>query len=679
MELHKSDRNILIIYWVVAVSTALIALFGVWQLSITNKEAEFLDAEHSARVLAVALAGHAHQIAVKMDVLSAIVIEDEDKIASNGARTRAEALEGRAAAEPAARAIMIVNTNGEITDSSDQALAAQLNEKQIQPVTPFVSADTPTMWFSPPYYLEDTSRNWSGYTFNFNRKIFDKSGKFTGYVSIVLEGQFLYGFYDNLGDRATNAVGLVGSDGVIRASNRRAAVGRNVENLIKVSIRDGDGHQISTSVVDGQEYLFVYSKVASSALYAYVGIRTAPIIYAWAADLIPIILAAIIMLGSLTAGGLMLHKYVKGRRLQLLSARDAAAERRNREFLQAVLNTGGALVAVTDAKGDLVVANPAFYSVFDDVPRADGQSELEFMFSRKLEQLVECLPLQASLTIKDKDGQRREITWTLNSIRHGSEIEHFVAIGFDVTMQRKAELAVYQAGKMIALGEMTTGLAHEIYQPLSTMGMNIDVLKNRIESGVADREFIDGRISEVSKQIKRTVGIIDRMRIFGRKGDLVPQTFSVEEVISDCLVIMQALLDEKGIQIRVDLQTDRDLFADKILVEQILLNLISNAKDSIVSKGGGQSMITIRARDEDGSTIAIDVIDTGTGFSEAHAAQLFDPFFTTKPVGKGTGLGLPLSFGMASDMGGRIEANNVPEGGACFTLFLPSSTAPNAS
>lgn len=678
MELQKSDRNILLTYRVVAISTILVALFGAVQLSIADREAEFLDAERSARVLATALAGHAHQIAVKMDVLSAIVIEDGQLLAEKGGSTRADALEGRAAAEPAARAIIIVNANGKIEASSDDSLAAQLDVRSMQQAASQSPQTNPAVWFSPAYFLTDKSRDWSGYTFNFNRRIFDSTGNFTGYVSIVLDGQFLYGFYDSLGDRHDNALGLVGGDGLIRASNRPNAVGRNVGNLIEAAARDNGARQISTSIIDGQQYLFVYSPVASSTLFAYVGVRTAPVIRAWMTDLVPIVIAALIMIVSLAGGAVMLHKYVRGRRLQMLSAQDAASERRNREFLQAVLNTGGALVAVTDACGMLVVANPAFYSVFDKNLKPDNLSDLEFVFSRSLDQIIKGLPLQVSLTVEGIDGRRHEITWTLNATRRATQIEHFVAIGFDVTLQRKAELAVYQAGKMIALGEMATGLAHEIYQPLSTMGMNIDVLKDRITSGRASDNFIVERLAEISRQIKRTVGIVDRMRIFGRKGDLVPRPFPLDEAISDCLAIMQASLDSNAIQVNVVLETDEQLLADRILVEQILLNLIGNAKDAILTKGGPDALITIRVRKQESLTIAIDVIDNGTGISDLHSGQLFDPFFTTKPAGKGTGLGLPLSFGMASDMGGRIEARNVPEGGACFTLYLPSSAATEA-
>lgn len=677
MHPNTNDRRVMATYWTLSIAVILFAILGGIQLAIREKHVLFSDAERNARNLVNALEAHAQQIAIKLDMLSDAVAEDVRRVADNEQLPLKEVLRRRASAEPAALAIAIVTKDGDIvaSSSSDPNIYGKAELRRV--VEKFSSPASPAVFVSEPYVFPTEHNSWSGWTLDFNKRLTDEENHFSEFVSIVLNGEFLYEFYDRIGDHQTSAVGLVGEDGIIRASNREAAIGHSTKNLIDVEIRDIGGSQISTSTLDGKEYLFVYAKAPASPFYAYVGVPTAPLLREWRLSLLPIAVTLSSLIVALTLTGWMLYKYVISRRAQLVLARDAASERRDREFLQAVLNTGGALVAVTSAEGELVVANSSFYRVFEveDIP--DELVALEYIFSKSISQLNKSVPLQTSLTTEDKNGQRREITWTLNPIKNQEDqIEHFVAIGFDITTQRRAELAVYQAGKMISIGEMATGLAHEINQPLATIGMNVDVLKDRIAARKATPKFIDERLLQISKQIQRTASIVDRMRIFGRQSKLVLEVFTPDEAISDVLAIIESLIRDSGINITVARETNCSIKADKILVEQIVMNLLTNARDAILSNretnGASAGKILVVIRDYDQKMVAIDVSDTGVGFTPKEASQLFDPFFTTKPVGKGTGLGLPLSFGMASDMGGFIEAVSL-QAGARFTLVLPAA------
>lgn len=672
---NQDDRKLLWWYWSIAAFIICVAIVGAIQLSRRDLAAQFSEAEHNGRVLVNALAGHTQQISIKLEAVGDAVVDDMKRLPEMDGLSLQTVLKRRATAEPAAHAIVVFNSAGQITASSNDSFSAISHETITEILEAHDSAVSDRYFISSPHYVNDTQNGWSGWTVSFSRRIRDNEGSLTGFISVILDGQFLYEFYDRIGDNRINAVGLIGDDGIIRVSNRIEAIGRSTESLVDTEIRDNEGSQISTSSVDDLEYLFIYSKAPASPFYAYVGVPTAPLFRKWYTGNIPIIATLSVIIAALLGTGALLQKYVKSRRLQLLNAREAASEKRSREFLQAVLNTGGALVAVTNVKGDLVVGNPAFHHFFDIEHKPPEVSTLEFVFSRSMEQLAKVTPFQTSVTTEDKNGDRREIAWTLNSIvENENEVAHYVAIGFDFTLQRKAELAVYQAGKLISLGEMATGLAHEINQPLATMAMTVDVLKDRISSGSAQIRFIKERLIQLGSQLDRTSSIVDRMRVFGRQSELQLEVFSPMDAIKGSLVILEPFIENSKIDVAVKRETQDNIIADKILLEQILLNLLSNARDSILSKSpesnDPERNITIRLRKEDDCTIAIDIIDTGVGFSTGDATKLFDPFFTTKPVGKGTGLGLPLSSGMATDMGGRIEACNLGDG-ARFTVYLP--------
>ncbi len=190
--------------------------------------------------------------------------------------------------------------------------------------------------------------------------------------------------------------------------------------------------------------------------------------------------------------------------------------------------------------------------------------------------------------------------------------------------------------------------------------------------------IVDG-LDLASRQIDRAANIVRHMRIYGHRSDGSLRPVDPAEAVDGVLAIAGTQIENQGISIRKDYRAgDYKMIADLVLIEQIVLNLLLNARDAIVESRpqddgrevrGEDDFIAIRFEQANDDMIAVVVEDSGPGIPLANLDRLFEPFFTTKSVGKGTGLGLSLSYGMARDMGGRLEVKNGTKG-AEFRLIL---------
>ena len=225
-------------------------------------------------------------------------------------------------------------------------------------------------------------------------------------------------------------------------------------------------------------------------------------------------------------------------------------------------------------------------------------------------------------------------------------------------------------------------MAHELNQPLNVIAMAAVNALERIEAGELDGDFLRLKLARIEKQVERAAGIIDHMRVFGRKADERPKPFDVQDAVMGALGLMGEQLRLQNIKVSTDFpKLRRKASGHPIQLEQVVLNLLANARDAIdrcsgspgdSPDGAAAAPREIRLTMEDDGVsdrIRLVVTDTGGGIPETALERIFDPFFTTKEVGQGTGLGLSISYGIVTDMGGMIEAENV-EGGARFTITL---------
>lgn len=238
----------------------------------------------------------------------------------------------------------------------------------------------------------------------------------------------------------------------------------------------------------------------------------------------------------------------------------------------------------------------------------------------------------------------------------------------DRTQDKVKDAQLAQAAKLATLGQMSTEIAHELNQPLNILalceaGISMEAVRPDI-----DRAKILDKTSRIRRSIDRASRIVNHMRVFGRvdSGEFAP--IDVRQAIQDALTINQKHLKADGVDLVLEI-SERELLVmgTDTKLEQVILNLISNAKDAVLTNAE-HPKIAITARREAGR-IDILIKDNGGGVEESSLSKIFEPFWTTKPSGQGTGLGGSISYGIIKEMGGTITADNI-DGGLVVTVSL---------
>lgn len=253
----------------------------------------------------------------------------------------------------------------------------------------------------------------------------------------------------------------------------------------------------------------------------------------------------------------------------------------------------------------------------------------------------------------------------------------FVGIIRDVTEMRQARAQVrhleeqlLHADRLVILGELTAGIAHEINQPLTAIAAYADAgstIIDRIdEAPAADMHSICERIGG---QARRAAEVVQRLRGLVRSGTAAKGLHDLNEIIRNILLLFEYEIKKTNTDLLfLPLEPLEELYVDDIQIQQIMVNLIKNSLDAINEAGQNNGRIEIHIRKE-GQEVLVSVTDNGPGVPEIHRPRLFDSFFTTKP--KGVGLGLSICKSIAAAHGGTLHHEQPGEGGSRFTLSLP--------
>ncbi len=285
-----------------------------------------------------------------------------------------------------------------------------------------------------------------------------------------------------------------------------------------------------------------------------------------------------------------------------------------------------------------------------------------------------------------RDGERRQIAWDgamLRGARGGDE--EVVIIGRDVTQQRVLEEQVRQAQKLDAIGRLAGGIAHDFNNLLTVIEGYAALLLAQQNIPVPVRDAVD----QVRKAAETGSNLTRQLLAFSRRQPLQPQVLNPNLIIQEAETMLRRLLSPD-----VDLTTQLDseagsVRADKGQIQQVLLNLVVNARDAM-PKGGP---IIIRSENRmvsgphdlsapgvpPGEYVVISVADTGTGMSREVRSHIFEPFFTTKEAGKGTGMGLSVVYGIVRQNAGYIVVDSELSAGSCFRVYLPRAESIESS
>ncbi|MGY2272221.1 MULTISPECIES: PAS domain-containing sensor histidine kinase [Pseudomonas] len=299
-------------------------------------------------------------------------------------------------------------------------------------------------------------------------------------------------------------------------------------------------------------------------------------------------------------------------------------------------------------------------------------------FVQRIEQLTPEFPVSTAEISLQLPG--REHAWWVWSDRgvfdeQGTLVE-VQAVGRDNTEVRRSQQQLTQSAKMATLGEMATGLAHEINQPLNVMRMAIVNVLKRLSNGDAQVDYLTEKLQRIDTQVQRAARVVDHMRVFGRRSEIEQQPFDPSQAVDGTLSLLGEGLRGKGVDLRItpaDFTVQVKGHVDQL--EQVLINLMVNARDALLSKREKapefRPWIAMHCEHDSGH-VRIWVEDNGGGIDPRLLERIFEPFFTTKPIGVGTGLGLSVSYGIVENMGGRLSVAN-GEHGARFCVELPVS------
>ncbi len=303
---------------------------------------------------------------------------------------------------------------------------------------------------------------------------------------------------------------------------------------------------------------------------------------------------------------------------------------------------------------------------------ADALPELRFLPAASLlvQPLVVLGHAEGAIVVFD-DGRRASFTTEDADHLHG--LTRFIEVALNNARLyddlRRMQQHLVQSEKMSALGQLVSGVAHELNNPLATISGAAELAKG---------EALDPKtrqlVSRIVKEAERAARIVRNLLTFSRHHRLETAWHDLREIIDDVVELRQYECQLRNIHLVLELDPEMPkLLIDRYQLHQVLLNLVTNAEQAIEMGGRGEGNVWIRTS-RDGARVRLEVADDGPGIKEEDVGKIFNPFFTTKPVGKGTGLGLSICYGIIQEHGGTIRVRSTPGLGASFTIELPAPT-----
>jgi PAS domain S-box-containing protein len=293
--------------------------------------------------------------------------------------------------------------------------------------------------------------------------------------------------------------------------------------------------------------------------------------------------------------------------------------------------------------------------------------------------------VNAKVAYRRKDNSKLYVNVHACPAHYGKRPALIVATT-DITKMVEKDNQLIQFSKLKTLGEMSAGIAHELNQPLNAIKMGSEYLELITEQ---NQPLVRGDLrtvgAEVSRQVDRATAIIGRLRDFGRKSDFGRELLCLNDPVRSVLKIVAPQLELQNIELLLNLAGDLPkVRAHHNRIEQVIFNLLTNARDALNQRGIGavgdedsrQIEICTGAR---GDQAVLTVRDTGVGIPLEVQTKIFEAFFTTKEMGEGMGLGLSISSGIVEDYGGTIRVESTPGRGTTFRLSFPLAQKENLS
>jgi len=386
---------------------------------------------------------------------------------------------------------------------------------------------------------------------------------------------------------------------------------------------------------------------------------------------------------------LLFDVYVVFQQVQLSRFRKQLAERE--ELFRLISENAADMIAVVDTQGQRLYNSPSYQKML-------GYSQEELGKTSAFEQIHEDdrkavvdaandarrtgMGRTVEYRIRHKDGRWLTLESTASVVRNrDGEVEKLVIVNRDITARKQLEEQLYRSQKMEAIGRLSGGVAHDFNNLLGLMIGYSEALQERIPPDDPYREAVD----EIQNAGKRAAALTQQLLAFSRKQVLEPRILNLNTIILDVEKMLRRLLGE-DIEMQLVLSPNTcAVKADRSQIEQVVLNLVVNARDA--TPNGGKLIIETGNWELDRSTVLrhpyvipgpyamLKVTDTGCGMDAELQSHIFEPFFTTKEKGKGTGLGLATAYGVIKQSGGYIWVDSEVGKGTTFRIYLPEVSA----
>jgi two-component system cell cycle sensor histidine kinase/response regulator CckA len=341
-------------------------------------------------------------------------------------------------------------------------------------------------------------------------------------------------------------------------------------------------------------------------------------------------------------------------------------------------------INITDPNGRLVRVNDAYLRLYK-FPSGEeilGQTQRLIRSSSTPDSLYKDMwqtitrgeTWRGNLVNRARDGSAVHIHLTISPIRRDGEIVGYMGFSLNREQQVLLERQLFHANKLMLLGTLSAGLAHEMNNPLASILLEAEYLRKLFKrEGAADKAAGLKAAESVIRGVERMQRVLNHLLQYSRK-DAVQgmETFTVKRLVEDAFLFMDRQLMTRGIEVKVEAEEGLNIRGNYTQIESVLHNLISNARDAFAeweTEEAKRISITARRREDQ---IEIQFEDNAGGIPDALMDHIFEPFFTTKDGSKGTGLGLSLARKLIEEHGGMIHC--VSEAGCTrFTILLPAS------
>jgi PAS domain S-box-containing protein len=340
-------------------------------------------------------------------------------------------------------------------------------------------------------------------------------------------------------------------------------------------------------------------------------------------------------------------------------------------------------VNITDTRGVLLKVNQAYLDLYKFRREEDvlGKTQRIIRSPRTHDGVYKDMwttisaggTWRGNLTNLAQDGSEVFVHLTISPVKENGRLIGFMGFSIDRAQQVLLERELFHANKLMILGTLGAGLAHELNNPLASILLDAEYLRDVLVDGTrpVDRNMASQAARSVIGGVERMKKVLEHLLLYSRKeGALRHSTLPLDQVVEGSLLFMEKQLRSRGIALEFDMQRDLYISCNRTQMESVIHNLLSNSRDAFENRPAEGKAIRIKARADGTGFVALEYQDNAGGIPEHVLGRIFEPFFTTKQEGEGTGLGLAISRKIVAEHGGTLQCASEGER-AIFLLRLP--------